>query len=191
MRATSGRPGTSHVAVLKAITTGRLARSVVRGPTGAVLGIVPDLADQEWVVTTDPAKQRDLPAGGRPPRPEQGFFEPAPAPAAAPLPGQGGPSSAVTFARARAIKEGFLARMAELEYRERTGALVEADEVRREAARAGREVRDAVLNAAGRLGPELAPITDPRDLTDRLVRALSGVLKKVAETQAPPGAPAS
>jgi hypothetical protein len=179
-RHAAGLPGHSHVAVHKAIQAGRLAASVVRGPDGAVIGVRPDLADREWIGSTDAGQQRETSAGGRPARQAE-FFEQRPA--APSSVGDGGPSSALTYARARAVRESFLARLAEMEFRERSGSLVEADDVRREGLRLGHEVRDAILNLAGTLGPELAPISDARELTDRLTQALTRALTALAEPE--------
>jgi hypothetical protein len=181
-RAAAGRPGRSHVAVHKAIATGRLAKAVVRDGNGKVVGVRPEVADQEWESATDMSQQRETPAGGRPPA-QQTFFEAQRAPDP---PAPGGQTSGVAFARARAVREGFLARLAEIEYRERSGQIVEADDVAREAERFGREVRDEILNYLGRVGPQLAPMRDPRALTDKLVAGAAEVLARLAIAEGPP-----
>src|SRR5689334_15354288 len=42
-----------YKAVQKAIDSGRLSKSVKRGPSGRVLGLFPELADAEWEANTD------------------------------------------------------------------------------------------------------------------------------------------
>lgn len=93
LRAERGLPGTSHVAVLKAIKAGRLAGAFER--RGRRILIDPDLADVAWVANTDTteadksAPQEGRARGGRPkrqrrspsrPSPEKAKPEPAPEP---------------------------------------------------------------------------------------------------------------
>jgi hypothetical protein len=168
-RAGRGLIGRTQVAVTKAVQSGRLSRSVVRDAQGKFLGVIPAIADQEWAASTDPAQQREVPSGGRP-RQQEAFFDQGPAPSpAAGLP----PNVGANFARARAIGETFKARLTELAWKEKSGQVVQADEVRREAARLGREVRNSILTTANNVGPELGL---SRAMTDRLVRTLSAAL---------------
>jgi phage terminase Nu1 subunit (DNA packaging protein) len=77
------------------------------------------------------------------------------------------------------VRESFQARLAELDYKKRTAELVEARDVAHEAKSLGRELRDAILNACQRIGPEVASISDPRKCTDTLVRAMTAALAKI------------
>ena len=181
MRKAARLSGATHVAVHKAIVAGRLSRSVVRDAGGRLLGVRPSLADEEWTAGTDQTWQRTTFGTGRPampPRQEPLFDGGADAPGPDPAGQVGsGQSGALTYARARAVREGFLARLAQLEYQERTGALVSADDVRREAENAGREIRDAMLAAVQRVAPELVPLAgDERAMTDHLVHAVTDAL---------------
>lgn len=56
------------------------------------------------------------------------------------------------FAKARTIEKHYKAALAKLEYEEKIGKVVNADEVRARAFERGRKVRDALLNIPDRLG---------------------------------------
>lgn len=142
---------------------------------------------QEIVVPPEPPKPRGRPPKPRPPKPEK----PAPEqpaieqPAAEPpapqddIPRQTPGGAAATFAQSRAIKEAYLARLAKLEFEEKSGVLVKADAVKNEAFKVARLVRDAMLNIPDRVSSELAADSDQfvihRKLTLEIRRALEGL----------------
>lgn len=64
------------------------------------------------------------------------------------LPATGG---AISQAKAMAIRTGYQAKLLALEYEEKSGKLVSAEEMRRQRFESGRQVRDAVL----RIGPQM------------------------------------
>lgn len=158
------RRGVSHEAVRKAVKVGRLSRSVVFGPNGKPR-LVPDLADQEWTANTDSAQQR-VPAVP-PPRPEP---EPDQAPA------RDEPKTA-TFQQARTLREAYMARLAKLEFDEKSGLLVKADAVKNEAFRTARIVRDSLLNIPDRIAAELANETNQFKIHQRLTQEIRRALE--------------
>lgn len=160
----SRRRGVSHEAVRKAVKVGRLSKSVVFGPTGKAR-LIPDLADQEWVANTDSAQQR-VPAVP-PPRPEP---EPDQAPA------RDEPKTA-TFQQARTLREAYMARLAKLEFDEKSGLLVKADAVKNEAFRVARIVRDNLLNIPDRIAAELANETNQFKVHQRLTQEIRRALE--------------
>lgn len=160
----SRRRGVSHEAVRKAVKVGRLSRSVVFGPTGKAR-LIPDLADQEWENNTDSAQQR-VPAVP-PPRPEP---EPDQAPA------RDEPKTA-TFQQARTLREAYMARLAKLEFDEKSGLLVKADAVKNEAFRTARIVRDNLLNIPDRIAAELANETNQFKVHQRLTQEIRRALE--------------
>lgn len=160
----SRRRGVSHEAVRKAVKVGRLSRSVVFGPTGKAR-LIPDLADQEWVANTDSAQQR-VPAVP-PPRPE-------PEPDQAPTRDE--PKTA-TFQQARTLREAYMARLAKLEFDEKSGLLVKADAVKNEAFRTARIVRDNLLNIPDRIAAELANETNQFKVHQRLTQEIRRALE--------------
>jgi phage terminase Nu1 subunit (DNA packaging protein) len=60
------------------------------------------------------------------------------------------------YARSRAIREAFAAQMAKLEYAERAGELVSANEVKVQWFNEARRIRDALLNVPARITDQLA-----------------------------------
>jgi hypothetical protein len=67
-----------------------------------------------------------------------------------------GNAVAQNFQTARAVREAFEARIAELNYRQRVGALVEASDIELAAYDLGRRIRDLLQSVAPRLAPVVA-----------------------------------
>jgi len=153
------RRGVSHVAVLKAIKTGR----IVKESDGT---IDPEKADAAWAKNTSQAQQRKAvkkiePASERPIDP--------------PL-----VNSGPNYAQSRAIKEAYLARLAKLEYEEKSAVLVRADSVKVAWFNTLRVLRDRVLNLPDRLAPILASEADPRKIGELLDTELRQILNDAA-----------
>ncbi len=159
--------GVSHVAVLKAIKAGRIAKE-------ADGTIDPVKADAAWGGNTSPAQQRK-PKPEEKARPKTTVAERS---ADAPAPVAGGPS----YAQSRAIKEAYLARLAKLDYEEKSVALVRADSVKVAWFNVLRVLRDRVLNLPDRLAPLLASETDPKLVRELLDTELRQILNDVADT---------
>lgn len=178
----------SHVAVHKAIKNGRLRRSVTRrkGPNGGDrYSIDVALADEEWTANTDPSQQREQPTGAAAAVQAQ-LFEAARSPADEKAPAD--PQSGLTLLKARAVREGYDAKLKQLEYELRSGKLLDADEVRREQFRLGRELRDQVLGVPKQVAPTIATMRDPREIETLIYDALERALYSLTETKATDGA---
>jgi hypothetical protein len=148
----------SLAAVQKAIHSGRIT------PNADGL-IDSDRADAEWSAKTRPGQRR---AQSAPPAVRE------PAEAA----GAGG----LDYFRARAIRESYLARLAKIEFEEKTAKLVSRDEVQVAAFTRGRVVRDNLLNIADRLAATLAAESD----VDRVHRILSNEIRMALDVLAGP-----
>ncbi|MCX8017776.1 MAG: hypothetical protein N2690_07775 [Rhodocyclaceae bacterium] len=89
------------------------------------------------------------------------------------------------YAKSRAIREAYAARLAKLEYDEKSGRLVSADEVRIEQFRLARALRDRLMQLPAKLAPEIVALvaadpdatavetmleTELRELLDEFVR---------------------
>jgi len=159
--------GVSHEAVRKAVKVGRLAKSVVFGPTGKAR-IIPSIAEAEWSANTDSAQQR-VPAVA-PPRP---VAEPEPEQATRDEP------RTATFQQARTLREAYMARLARLEYEEKSSLLVKADAVKNEAFKTARIVRDNILNIPDRVSAELANETNQFKVHQRLMLELRRALEEL------------
>lgn len=161
----------SPEAVRKAIKSGRLAASVTYDAKGWPR-IDPEVADGEWGSFTHPTHggnrlAKEAPAKETPVTDDE--------PAAPKL----GGSAAQTFAQSRAVKEAYLARLAKLEFEEKSGKLINADGMKNEAFKMARIVRDSILNIPDRISAELAAETEPfkvhKLLSDELRKALEAL----------------
>lgn len=90
-----------------------------------------------------------------------------------------------SYAAHRAIEKAYKARLAKLEYEERTGKLVSAEKVKIDGFNFARILRDNILNVPDRISTELAAETDPAivhsKLMDELIRALGEVVGSTGE----------
>jgi hypothetical protein len=76
-------------------------------------------------------------------------------------PGEGGaPRLVSSYAASRAAREAYLARLAKLDFEERSGKLVDADQVRTQVYALGRRLRDAFLGLPDRVAPLLVGQSD-------------------------------
>jgi len=149
LRAYAKHRGVSLAAVQKAIHSGRIT------PNADGL-IDSDRADAEWAAKTRPGQRRARPA-----------------PPSAREPAEATGAGGLDYFRARAIRESYLARLAKIEFEEKTAKLVSRDEVQVAAFTRGRVVRDNLLNIADRLAATLAAESD----VDRVHRILSDEMR--------------
>src|SRR6185436_10497658 len=136
----------SHTAVQKAIKQGRIKTA----PDGKI-----DVAqaDRDWDRNTSPVNVPKRAARV-----------------------DGGAAGGSSYAQSRAVRELYLARLAKIEFEERSGKLVSRDEVTVAAFTKARTVRDNLLNIPDRVAAVLAAETDPvrahQILTDEIRKAL-------------------
>lgn len=154
--------GVAMSAVQKAIQSGRIATT----PDGKINS---DAADAEWKANTRPQHRRNPVAASVPAR---ASFSPGAEPGRTESSGAGG----LDYSRARAVRENYLARLAKMEYEEKTAKLVSSDEVRVAAFSRARTVRDNLLNIPDRLAATVAAETDAATvhqlLTEEIRKAL-------------------
>jgi phage terminase Nu1 subunit (DNA packaging protein) len=154
--------GVSHEAVRKAIESKRLVSSLVQSERGKrkLTLIDSDMADKEW--PKGPAEIVDQQVGSARDR----IKEPD-------------DKVSATYAQSRAIRESFQARLAKLDFEEKSGKLVDADTVKKQAFKAARTVRDQMMNIPDRVAAELAAETDTfkihKRLTEEIRKALEGL----------------
>lgn len=130
-------------AVRKAIAEGRLKDGATR--EGRAWLINPEIANREWGSNTMP--QRRHSAETKAGRQRQLAAAAAAASGAPPPPAANIPS----MAQGQAIKVAYQAKLLQLEFEEKSGKLVSAEEMKRLRFDSGRQVRDAVL----RIGPQM------------------------------------
>ncbi len=172
--------GVSHTAVRKAIAAGRISRR----RDGKIDSV---RADGQWSVQTDPSKPSNSVTGDPKHRRSGRYPEPSPAVVLPEGNGNGHSNGGAEtggggegYAAHRALREEFAAKTAELEFRQKTGELVEVDLVRREAFRAGRVARDLVLSLAPRLSPILAATKDEGEVFAVLEGAAREICEEIA-----------
>lgn len=153
LRAYAKHRGVSHAAVQKAIRSGRIA-------TNADGLIDSERADAEWNAKTRPGQRRGKQA-------QPATNEPAEAPVAGGL----------DYFRARAIRENYLARLAKIEFEEKTAKLISRDEVQVAAFTKARTVRDNLLNIPDRVAATLAAESD----ADKAHQILTGEIRKALD----------
>jgi len=90
-------------------------------------------------------------------------------------------SSGPSYAQSRAIKEAYLARLKKLEYERELGALVDADQVRRDGYAAGKLVQSKMLAIPDRLAGQLAGMTEVAAIKRVLIDEIRYALSEVAD----------
>ena len=172
-----GLRGTSHVAVINAIKGERLTPPAVRRE-GSRWIINPELADEQWATRTDPSEYGGQAGGGSRPIGIETLVQQRPAtsppPPAAAV--KGGPSLAVS----KQVKAAYEAKLTELEYKERSGEMGNLQDVRKEAARLARQVRDLMLIVPSRNAAKVAAMSDPEDIRALLQQEIELALKGMA-----------
>lgn len=175
-RKAHGLRGQSHVAVLKAIQSGRLTSPAVRRDGGHWV-IDPELADQQWAATTGSAPAGGVPPGSPPTHEGRQKTGAAIEAFEAQASMKGVPSVAVS----KAVRAAFDAKLAQLEYQQKSGELVRRDEITREAFALARAVRDSMMRVPDRLAPILAATTDARKVHQVLSDEIRVALRSLAD----------
>lgn len=140
------RRGVSHTAVEKAVKQGRVKL------TDGKIDV--EAADRDWSRNSSPVN--------------------APKPQGRAVPAADGSASGPTYSQSRAVRELYLARLAKIEFEERTSKLVSRDEVTVAAFMTARTVRDNLLNIPDRLAAMLAAESD----ASRVHETLSEEIRK-------------
>lgn len=190
VRAYARHRGVSHTAVQRAIARGRLSRSLGKNAAGEWRIVNVELADQEFDANGDltraPAviKEREAArhTGGTPPVPP---VPPAPDSDNEDEPSTDGdpgsvPTGTMTLAEAAAQEKAWKARLAELQYREKTGELVDARAVEMKTVEVFTRCRTKLLGVPSKLKTRLPHLT-PADL-----RAIDAELRAALEELATP-----
>ena len=169
LRAYARLRGCSLTAVQKAIA----AKRITPLPDGK---IDPDRANQEWernTLASQPIPKASPRTTDRlPPVNESGAVA-------------GDPVSA--YLRARAVKESFAARTAQLEYEERAGKLIPAVRASEYAATFSSIVKDGLMAMPDRVSPMLAAVDDEKAIHRMLAAEVAAVLRKVSKSVADAG----
>lgn len=128
-------------AVRKAISDGRIRKGVSQGKRGYLID--PAVANKEWNSNTDQSQQRNPDAI----RAGKSYTA-----------SDSEPLQGINYSKARAVAETYKARLLELEYKEKSGQLISADDAKNAQFKISRVFRDAVQNIPVRVVSELAAI---------------------------------
>ena len=162
--------GVSAEAVSKAVQKGRI--TTVTTEDGKRL-IDPARADAEWAANTQSTK-RQIPT-----KAEREDGKTRPEHYAEANEGDQSPRGP-SYAQSRAIREAYAARLAKLEFEEKSGRLISVDRVKVEAFKTARTVRDSILNIPDRIAAELASYgNDPAKIHERLTQELVLALEEL------------
>ena len=160
IRAYAQHRGVSHTAVAKAIKAGRISKE----PDDT---IDPAKADAQWERNTLPSQ--NLNTGATKPAPKVATPPVSTPVSTAPVanrelqsPLETGRIAAPDYQTSRAIREAYAARLAKLEYEERTAKLISSDEVEMRTFNLARRLRDRMQTLPRRLAAALAAEQDPR-----------------------------
>jgi hypothetical protein len=166
LRAYAKARGCSLTAVQKAIATKRITRL----PDGSIDA---ERANREWSKNTFAGQTiREATPPERLPMHE------SPAPTGDPV---------TAYLRARAVKESFQARTAELDYKERAGKLIDAARASEYAATFSAIVKDGLMAMPDRLAPMLAAVDDEKTIHRMLGAEITALLRKVSKSVADAG----
>jgi len=88
---------------------------------------------------------------------------------------------ATSFAQARTAEMIFRARLRKLEYETKSGKLIPADEVKVQWFKLGRQIRDKLLGMPAKLAPQLAALTDTREVRELLDAEIEANLRALQD----------
>jgi hypothetical protein len=184
--------GCSRPAVTYAIQDGRIHSEIDPASGKKVIDL--EQADIDWKQNTDPlvrGNPKPAPLEQRPPEPEPSpaptppvaVQRPRPArPVASPVPASEDPkeSKIPSLTSSRALKEAFAARLAKIEYEEKSGRVVRVLSIRMQAFKTARAVRDAMLAIPAKVSAELAGEKDPFVVHRRLEAEIRQALENLS-----------
>ena len=181
IRAYAQHRGVSHTAVAKAIKAGRISVE----PDGK---IDPAKADAQWARNTLPSQNLNTgaakPAAKVATPPVSTPVSTAPVANRELQPPLETRAAAPDYQTSRAIREAYAARLAKLEFEERTGKLLNADEVKVKHFNLARLLRDRIQQIPRKLAPQIVAAVvaqpDQRVVEDLLMEAIREALEELS-----------
>lgn len=187
IREAARRLGVSDTAVHKAIKAGRVTIAARTPTSNRPLVAWPKVQD-DWMENSDQAKRSHVGSRGSPkreadPEPEVKLAtsgRPDEAPEQPTAAASDAPRGAPSYAQSRAVREAYQARLAKLEFEERSGKLIDADQVKVRAFKMARSARDALLTLPDRLAPILASSTDVQEIHRLLLDDIERTCQRIS-----------
>ena len=173
IRAYAQHRGVSHEAVRKAIAAGRIHKE-------ADGSIDPAKADAQWLQHTRPAPLTSEKRVATRVATPMATSRPSTIP---PTPSAGDEARGVDYHKARAVRETYAARLAKLEFEERSDKLVSKDEVDAKVFTLARQLRDRMQQIPNKVAPEIVALVvdkpDVRGVADLIDRAIHQALEEL------------
>ena len=173
IRAYAQHRGVSHEAVRKAIAAGRIHKE----PDGR---IDPAKADAQWQQHTRPAPLSSAKRVATRVATPMATSRPSTTP---PTPSAGDEARGVDYHKARAVRETYAARLAKLEFEERSDKLVSKDEVDAKVFTLARQLRERMQQIPNKVAPEIVALVvdkpDVRGVADLIDRAIHQALEEL------------
>lgn len=93
------------------------------------------------------------------------------------------PSNVPTLVESKTIEAAYRAKLAQIEYEEKTNKLIEVDKVKKEAFRLARVTRDAMLGIPDRISAEIAGMTDPFAIHAKLIAEVRNAIESISHAE--------
>ena len=188
IREAARRLGVSDTAVHKAIKADRVHIASRTAGSNRPLVAWPQ-AQADFIGNSTTAKRSHVGSQGSPrragdPPPQIPLATSARMDEQQPAGGDAMPKTGPAYAQSRAIREAYMARLAKLDFEERSGRLIEVDKVKAAAFKVARTVRDGLLNMPDRVAHELAHEADPSAVHQRLSAEIRSILEALADNVA-------
>lgn len=153
----SRHKGVELAAVKRAISEGRIPKHAIKIGSNSRKLVLVEEADKFWEQSTiinnkNELRQKSLNLKGEPKgqTPEHEI----------PEADDGEDDNAPSLVKFRTVREGYTAKMAQLEYEKKVGMLTPTEDVRKAAKEIGANIRNALENFADKLSPIMAAETD-------------------------------
>lgn len=91
------------------------------------------------------------------------------------------PNRPPSLAESKTLEAAYKARLAQIEYEEKSAKLVDAEKVKKEAFRVARITRDAMLAIPDRLSAELAGVTEPFIVHQKMMSEIRAAIEEVSK----------
>ncbi len=161
--------GVSRQAVAAAVKSGRISDAV--GDDGL---IDVDLADRLWAENTNPVQGEHGHIRKRVKKGEEEIIEAAVSVGIDPL-------RPPSLSESKTLEAAYKARLAQLEYERLSGQVVDAEAVKKEAFRVARITRDSMLAIPDRLAAELAGVTEPFEVHQKMMSEIRNAITEVSK----------
>lgn len=171
------RIGRTRQYITKLVRTGKISKKSLKKGSKKIL-INPDLADSDLVDNLSHVNKKKSKAetqNGN--KRKQKTVPPAEIEAKTKTAGTKG----MSLADAQKLQAQYKAALLKLEYEEKSGKLVQVEDVEKDAFDMARIVRDAILNIPDRISAELASEKDPHIVSQKLTEELTSALEDLSK----------